>query len=422
MMTDTQYSSFRWYIFFTMIIVTATTSMALIAPASVMSKLFGAMPGLNPGQVVWVTMGIFNFFLGVAALLGGYLLDKFGPIKVFIGGLILIMIGSFLMPIIGHTYNGMLLIRLLQGFGTGPVMAASIPVAASYFPENERSIATGAQGFAVSLGIIIGLQMFPRIATASGDVFGALRLLSYVGIIGIVLSIIAFFGPKVAQAPAAAEKDVADATTSGSLFMKALANPMTWIAILCFTLMSGIFQQLNTIVEPYISSAVDAVPAGLGRTEGNAGANTLSLAVAVFCVGSFIGGFVTEKVFGGKVRPVIAIGFGLGAIGTFATKLGFITVNQSLLTLVFALSAFFFSMVNPQSQSYIAKNYPREIGGKLGGLAMFVGIVIGSTVAVWWLGKSLAATGNYQQPLSIMAGLCVAGFVLSLFLKNNPNE
>ncbi len=420
-MTDTQYSGFRWYIFFTMIIVTATTSMALIAPASVMSKLFGAMPGVDPGQVVWVTMGIFNFFLGIAALLGGYLLDKLGPLKVFIGGLILIMIGAYLMPIIGDTYNGMMFIRFLQGFGTGPVMAASIPVAASYFPENERSIATGAQGFAVSLGIIVGLQIFPRIATASGDVFGALRILSYVGIIGIVLSIIAFFGPKVSTAPVEAAKGGQDDGSWG-LFWKALANPMTWIAILCFTLMSGIFQQLNSIVEPYISSAVDAIPAGLGRAEGNVGANTLSWAVGFFCVGSFIGGFVTEKVFGGKVRPVIAIGFLLGAIGSYCTKLSFITGTQSVLTIVFIITAFFFSMVNPQTQSYIAKNYAREIGGKLGGLAMFVGIVIGSTVAVWWLGKSLAATGNYQQPLSIMAGLCFAGFILSLFLKNKPND
>lgn len=417
-MTDTKYSSFRWYIFFTMIVVTATTSMALIAPASVMSKLFSAMPGVEPGQVVWVTMGIFNFFLGIAALLGGYLLDKLGPIKIFIGGLILIMIGAFLMPIIGSTYWGMMFIRLLQGLGTGPIMAASIPVAASYFPVEERSIATGAQGFAVSLGIIVGLQVVPRLA-ASGDCFGALRVVSYVGIIGIVLSIIAAFGPKMAQEPAKAGNGAQDAT-SWNLLWKALASPLTWIAILCFTLMSGIFQQFNSIVEPYIASAVDAVPSGLGRT-GTAGPNALTYATVFFCLGSFLGGFVTEKLFGGKVRPVIAIGFLLGAIGAFSTKLGFITANQSVLTTVLIITAFFYSWVNPQSQAYLAKNYPREIAGKLGGLAMFIGIVIGSTIAVWWLGKSLTATGNYLQPITIMASLCFAGFIISLFLKQKKD-
>jgi MFS family permease len=319
------------------------------------------------------------------------------------------------MPIIGDTYNGMLIIRFLQGFGTGPIMAASIPVAATYFPMNERSIATGAQGFSVSLGIVIGSLVVPRLV-ADGDVFGALKVLFYVGFIGIVLSIIAFFGPKTAPEPVEAATDEKDATVM-DLFWKALANPLVWVSILCFTLMSGIFQQLNTIVEPYISCAVDAVPRGLGRSEGNVGANTLVMVIASFGIGSFIGGFVTEKFFSGKVRPVIAIGFLLGAIGAFTTKYDFITADQSVLNTVFVITAFFFAWVNPQTQSYLAKNCPKEITGKLGGVAMIVGIVIGSTVAVWVLGKSVDATGDYMQPINIMAGLSLAGFIISLFLK-----
>lgn len=416
-MTDTQYSGFRWYIFFTMIIVTATTSMALIAPASVLPILFKEMKGVEPGQVIFVTMGVFNFFLAAAALLGGYLLDKLGVITVFIGGLVLIMLGAFLMPIIGDTYNGMLIIRLLQGLGTGPIMAACIPIAASYFPWNERSIATGAQGFAVSFGIIIGLQLVPRLAESSGDVFGALRILSYVGIAGIILSIIAAFGPKMVQEEPAQAVSSAQKDNSWGLFWRTLANPLLWVAIFCFTLMSGIFQQLNSIVPGYIGADI---PLGLGRGT-QAGANALTWATFFFCGGSFIGGLVTEKIFGGKVRPVIAIGFLLGAIFAFLTKYDFIAGDQAVLTIVLIIAAFFYSWVNPQSQSYIAKNYPQEIAGKLGGLAMAVGIMIGSTLAILWLGVSLDATGNYMQPITIMAGLCFAGFIISLFLKQKTD-
>jgi MFS family permease len=427
MMTDTQYSSFRWYIFFTMIIVTATTSMALIAPASLFGpRLFaGAMPDLTSGQIIWACMGIFNFFLGVAALIAGSILDKFGPIKVFIGGLLLVMAGAILMPIYGTTYWGMIFIRLLQGAGTGPIMAASVPVAAAYFPANERSIATGAQGFSVALGIIIGLQWVPRLADKYGDCFVAMRVLAFVGIIGLVLSLIAAFGPKASQDSAGAAGGEQDAKAS-QYFKKALVNPMTWVAILCFTLMSGIFQQFNSLVVPYISSPVVAEAGnavGLGiDPNGMFAQNTLTFAIAAFCLGSFIGGFITEKVFGGKGRPVIAIGFLLGAILAFSTKYDFISSNQDVLRTVMIVTAFFFSMVNPQTQSYLAKNYPKEIGGKLGGLAMFVGIVIGSTLAVKWLEVSVDKTLSYMQPITIMAGLCFAGFVLSLFLKNNPNE
>ncbi|MBP1608549.1 MAG: transporter transrane protein, partial [Acidobacteria bacterium] len=310
---------------------------------------------------------------------------------------------------------GMLFIRLLQGFGTGPIMAAAVPIAALYFPMKERGITTGAQGFAVSLGIMVGLQLFPRLA-ASGDVFPALRVLAWVAIIGLILSAIAAFGPKVAQQPAKADQGTQDASAS-NLFKKAVANPLTWIAILCFTLMSGIFQQLNSIVTGYIGS--DA-PLGLGRGT-QAGANALTVATILFCIGSFLSGLISEKLFGGKARPVIAIGFLLGAIGAYATKYNFVAGDQTTLTIVLAFTAFFYSLVNPQAQAYLAKNYAQQIAGKLGGLSMFVGIMLGSTVAVWWLGKSLNATGNYMQPITIMAGLCFAGFIVSLFLKQKSS-
>jgi uncharacterized membrane protein len=52
---------------------------------------------------------------------------------------------------------------------------------------------------------------------------------------------------------------------------------------------------------------------------------------------------------------------------------------------------------------------------------MFVGILIGSTIAIWVLGKVLSATGNYMMPITIMACLCVVGFIVSLFLKQKKD-
>ena len=412
-MTDTNYSSFRWYIFITMIIVTATTSMSMISPAPLIPALSQVMVNVDPGQVTWVTMGIFNFFLAVAAMLGGFLLDKLGSIKVFIGGLILIMIGAFLIPVIGSTYWGMMFCRLLEGFGTGPVMAAAPAIAASYFPMKERSIVTGAQGFSVALGIIVGLQVVPRLFASSGNAFTSLRILAPVTIIGLILSIIALFGPKIEQAAPVAANAGSDDTGTKALFKKALLNPMTWVAIACFTLMSGIFQQFNSIIPSYVGAAA---PLGLGMGEIAAG-NAATYATIFFCIGSFASGFICEKLFKGSARPVIATGFLVGAIFAFSSKFSFVSSSFGLLVTVLIITGFFYSWVNPQAQGYIAKNYPQEITGKLGGLFMFIGILIGSTIAIWVLGKVLSATGNYMMPINIMAGLCIVGFIVSLFLK-----
>jgi len=410
-MIHTNYSAFRWYILFTMIVVTSVTAMAMIAPASVLGILFKEMKNLDPGQVTFVTMGSFSFFMAVAAILGGVFLDRFGAMRVFIAGMILIMMGAVLMPIIGDSMWGMLLIRLLQGFGTGPVMAAGTPIAASFFPTGERSIVTGAQGFSVGLGMVIGILLVPRLSESGGSL-SALRVLAPITIIGLVFSVTAMLGSKADESQEITDQQGNDAAVSYQ-FKKALLMPPTWIAIGCFTLMSGIFQQFNSIVVPYIGSDP---PLGLGRGA-LVGANVLLLATISLCIGAFTGGVMTEKVFRGKVRPVIAIGFLAGAICVFFTRCGAIASNQNILSALFIVASFFFAWVNPQSQSYLAKNYPKEITGKLGGVTIFVGILIGSTFALWWLGKSLSATGNYMQPISIMAVLCLAGFILSLFLK-----
>jgi MFS family permease len=395
-----------------MIIVTATTSMSMISPVPVMGLLIGAMPDLDAGQVGQATMTIFNLFLGIAALIGGFFLDKFGPIKVFIGGLILIIIGALLMPIIGRSFSGMILIRILQGFGTGPVMAAAAAIAASYFPVKERSIVTGAQGFSVAFGIIMGLQIVPRLASSPENVFKALMVLAPIGVVGIVLSVIALFGPKVEQKKPVATPPT-DAATISRLVKGALADPMLWVAIFCFMLMSGIFQQYNSIISPYISLD-PPTGLGIGSTVGN---NAASLGTILFCIGSFVSGIICDKVFKGSGRPVIAIGFLVGGVLAFLIKYDFITASQGMLTFLIAAIGFFFSWVNPQTQSYIAKNYAKEITGKLGGLSMFMGILIGSSAALWWMNSALSATGNYMKPISIMSGLCIAGFVISLFLK-----
>jgi predicted MFS family arabinose efflux permease len=98
-MKDNEYSGYRWYILLAMIVVTMTTAMSMIAPAVVFSLLFRSMPGLDPGQVVQAAMTMFSFSLGLAALFGGVLIDRFGPIKIFIGGFLLVMAGALFMPV-----------------------------------------------------------------------------------------------------------------------------------------------------------------------------------------------------------------------------------------------------------------------------------------------------------------------------------
>lgn len=403
---ETVYTKFRWFVLLTSTIVTAITAMALICPAPLVGAIQKSMPHLSLGQVTYVTMFYFNIFVAFAALFGGALLDKFGVITVYVGGLVLIGIGALLVPFIGDSYYGMLLIRLLQGCGTGPIMAAGALIAASYFPSNERSIAVGAVGFAVSGGNLLGFIIFPRIYEATGSWHTALTWLAPICIIGIVLTAVLAFGPKPQE-----EAD-ADAGESGKGDLKAaLHMPVTWVAIASIVMLAWVYQAFMDLTPNYLGYAP---PVGLGKGEVGAG-NIMSYVGIVYMAGAMIGGIITDKFLKGNGRPMLIAGFLFGGLFGFLIKFPFITGNDILLIGCLVLAGFFYSFVVPQALGYLAKYYPRHITGKLGGLAWGIGI-FGGAAGVAAGARALHVTGLYQMSINIMVGVCVVGLLIGMFL------
>jgi MFS family permease len=405
-MNEVVYTKFRWFVLATLVVVMATTAMALISPAPLVGAIQKSMPDLSLGQVTYVTMFYFNFFVAFAALFGGILLDKFGVVKVFIGCLLLISLGALLVPYIGSSYYGLLFIRLLQGCGTGPVMASGAKIAASYFPSNERSVAAGAVGFAVAGGILLGLQFFPRIYVATGSWQTSLTWLAPIGIVGIIFSIILAFGPK----PTEVEQPQIESPGKGEL-KAALLMPVTWVAIGSIVMLSWVFQAFMDLTPNYLGYAA---PIGLGLGEVKAG-NIMSVAEIFFMAGAMISGTITEKIFKGNGRPMLLTGFFMGGIFGFLIKFHFITGNDISLVSCLIVASFFFAFVNPQAIGYLAKHYPKHITGKLGGLGMGIGI-FGGAAGVAAGARALHVTGLYQMSINIMVGVCVVGFLIGMFL------
>jgi len=412
-MTEIVYPKFRWYILFTLIICTATTGMGLIGPAPLIPEMLKTMP-YDAGQITLITMSSFNLFVALSALFGGVLLDKFGVIKVFIAGLILVSAGSLLMPLIGNSFWGMIFNRLLQGCGTGPIMASSAPLAAAYFPHKERSIVTGFQGFSVSLGVACGLSFIPRLAISLGDWQKALMFIGPLGIIGIILAIIIMFGPKPPEVMVESTPEEHQAAIAHS-FKKALGFHVTWIAIAAYVIMSWIYQGFNDVVPGYIGVPVEENLGSLGMGTVKGG-EYLVLAQILFMIGSVLGGILTDKVFKGNGRPIMATGFIMGALFSFLIMSGAVTANPPILVACLTCCGFFFAFVNPQAVGYIAKNYPKEVTGKLGGLA--TGIAIFGGVGGATSGGYLIHVSGYPASIYInVMTMCILGFIVALFLR-----
>jgi MFS family permease len=403
MTEETKYSSFRWFVLVTMVISVATSSLSLISPAPIIGDILKAnsFPGMNAGGVVLLTMSSFNLFVAIACIGGGFLLDKFGFYKVYIFGVLLICAGEFLVPVIGQTVWGMVFCRMLEGFGTGPVMSAGASIAANYFPYKERPLVNGFTGFSVMTGISVGLNLVPYIAKTTGSWESAMSNIWPIGIVAIILNIVVAFGPKP---PVVAETKLP--VESKSDLSAAFKLPVTYFLISFVFLMSWIFQAYNDITPNYINLAP---PLGLGKSAG-----LMTLSTYSFMLAAVITGFVNMKLFKGNIKPHLVITFLLGGLMSLTMLSPGVYGNNGLFIGCLAMTTFFYGFVNPLSMGYVSQKYPQHVTGRLGGIAQGVGIVggfLGPTVGA----AVLAVTNSYTVPIIILGSANIVGFLVALF-------
>lgn len=415
--TEGAYKPFRWFILATLVVVVAVQAIALITPAPLIGEIIKTT-SLSPGEVTWMTMGTWNLFVAIAAILGGPLIDKFGFKWMYIFGMVMIGIGWLLMPAIGDNFMGMTVARAVQAIGGGPIMAAGVYVSATCFPKKERAMVNGFLGAAMGLGIMAGLNLGPASMAAAGDWAVGLRNLWPLAVVGILMTVIVMVGPKVAPEGAGMEHlDEAAAASNLALYKKAILMPLTWIATACVVIASWFNQAYNDMTPGYL--ALDP-PVGLGL--GAAGAGSIaSLAQIGNIVGCLVVGIIVERLFHGKARPALMVAFAGMAVGAGLLLVPGINTNQVMLTTVMLITVFFLGWINASALGWIAKNYPAEITGKLGGMAQGIGI-FGGLAGVAAGSAALHATDHYVVSTFIMVGVAIVGVIVSFFMQTHKHH
>ncbi|MDU8923768.1 MFS transporter [Pasteurellaceae bacterium LIM206] len=191
------YSKFRWYVLFVMFIVTASTSLLLIAPVTIVDSI-SQLSRLSPSYVITANMSTFNLFIVLAVMGGGLLVDKVSVTRIYILCLLIIIAGNLVMANWGNQLWGILISRALQGLGTGPIMVSITVLARQWFKPQEHGIVTGLQGMAVSIGIAVGFVLVPRLAAAVTDWETVFIYLSLINLAGILLTLVIMLRPSLA--------------------------------------------------------------------------------------------------------------------------------------------------------------------------------------------------------------------------------
>jgi len=247
-----------------------------------------------------------------ALIISGWLVDRVGVRRMLIMGTLImgLCVGTlFLTP----SYQFMLIILALSGFGAGFMFPTAVKAIILWFPVKERATAVGFNQAAVNVGGIIGASMLPTVAVTLGWRYGFL----FVGLSALTICLCCALlyrdPPREAQSVTAANTNVGAArklsATRVTLFKSRdiwmLGFACLFLAIIEFSAMSYLVLYLkeNLLFGVVVAGGI------LAMTEAAGG------------LGKPLSGFLSDRLLGGR-RKIILL-FMAGTASAMCLILGF---------------------------------------------------------------------------------------------------
>jgi EmrB/QacA subfamily drug resistance transporter len=185
------------------LIITTTTSFILpflVASVNVALPTMGREFSMDAVVMSWVGT---VYFLAVAIVQVpfGRLSDIFGRRKLFLLGLVIATVASFLGGI-ANSVPLLMVSRALQGFGAGMTFNNSVAILSSVYPSRERGRALG-----VSMaGTYGGLSLGPLLGGLLTEHLGWRSIFDMAGVLGVLLIVLVFLALKGEWREARGEK------------------------------------------------------------------------------------------------------------------------------------------------------------------------------------------------------------------------
>ncbi len=270
----------------------------------------------------------------------------------------------------------------------------------------------------VNGGMMIGVAVAPVINQITANWRTTMAWMGYVDFI-ILLYVIFLTVQYKKHTPLNHTIHTQNSEASSSAIREALTNPRTWIGIIMCMLISWLLNALNDLTPQYF-----ALPVPMGVGFGPVVAGRLMLLVQVgTVVGSLLSGIVIDKVFKGKTKPVLLIGFLCTAACVYPILFPSIYNNLTVLMILLFLAGTFVAFLNPAASTFVAQVYPEHVVGRVVGLWLGIG-AFGGSLGVFVGALALHKTGNYHLTITLFAIVAVIALILSriIGLKKSIGE
>lgn len=375
---------------------TVSTLMSVYLPVAVKDLLGGtAVDELN--RISGYINALFIFGWAFGGFTWGIIGDKLGRKKSLLFAVACYGIFTVLTGFMNHWY-GILVCRLMSGFGVGGVAVASFTLLSEVWPQKTKAIFIGILSIAFPVGIFsAGLINYIVSSWREGFLVGA---------IPITLSLIGALTIRESEKWIAGRNDnTAKESTFRAMFSSPHRKDVISSSLIYGTMLISlwaIFSWLPTWVQSLIINQDAQKERGLSM---------MLLGMGGLAGGFFSGWFV--KAIG--IRKSMTVGFATCAVLSFIL---FKSNNafSSLIYLEIGILSVFFGLNMGILSSYIPQLFPTQIRATATGFSLNVGRIF-TGLAVLFVGVLVSLLGGYGNALLIFSMIFICGLFVVLFVK-----
>ena len=365
-----------------------------------------------------VSMNLLLF--GIAAPLSGFLIDRFGPRKVMMGSLSLLIVGVSGTMMMTQFWQFFLVWGVIVGLGAGGVGSVLTATVGNRWFVAKRGLALGILGSASSTGQIIFLPLFMAMITYAGWRLGSMALI----IVALILLPLIFLfmrddpsevglepygsgDPKATAIGGAASLRGMSAKNATITAKEVVTHPTFWLLAASFFVCGGTANGLiGTHLIPH------EIEIGIPQI---AAASLLGIMGGLNMVGTIFSGWMIDKV---QPQRWLALVYALRGVSLLFLPFVHDFTGLVFFAIVYGLD--WFATV-PPSMAITADTFGRQNVGKVYGW-IFMSHQIGAAIMASAAGAIRTWMGDYQFAFLSGGVIAMIAAGLALQIKLKPRE
>ena len=365
-----------------------------------------------------VSMNLLLF--GIAAPLSGFLIDRFGPRKVMMGSLSLLIVGVSGTMMMTQFWQFFLVWGVIVGLGAGGVGSVLTATVGNRWFVAKRGLALGILGSASSTGQIIFLPLFMAMITYAGWRLGSMALI----IVALILLPLIFLfmrddpsevglepygsgDPKATAIGGAASLRGMSAKNATITAKEVVTHPTFWLLAASFFVCGGTANGLiGTHLIPH------EIEIGIPQI---AAASLLGIMGGLNMVGTIFSGWMIDKV---QPQRWLALVYALRGVSLLFLPFVHDFTGLVFFAIVYGLD--WFATV-PPSMAITADTFGRQNVGKVYGW-IFMSHQIGAAIMASTAGAIRTWMGDYQFAFLSGGVIAMIAAGLALQIKLKPKE